>query len=193
VTNIIGTHSDFRVRTHAEQRPDGTWILNGQKRYVVVGPERVVGLAHGGNAGPREILKRVGAERVVPRHRPPLRHGGRGAGRGAARGTVRGDGGDDRQPCPARWIRPRTLMRDEPWKTDAYFVSPWNYGGKVRSELSPRQRVEVHDITLRDGEQQAGVELTANEKGRIAEALADAGVQRIEAGAPRSRPPTWRR
>jgi hypothetical protein len=29
---IIGTHSDFRVRTHAEQRPDGTWILNGQKR-----------------------------------------------------------------------------------------------------------------------------------------------------------------
>ena len=39
-------------------------------------------------------------------------------------------------------------------------------------------------MTLRDGEQQAGVELNADEKVAIAEALAEAGVQRIEAGLP---------
>ncbi|MHB8490196.1 MAG: pyruvate carboxyltransferase [Candidatus Dormibacteria bacterium] len=39
-------------------------------------------------------------------------------------------------------------------------------------------------MTLRDGEQQAGVEFTADDKVRIAEALAAAGVHRIEAGLP---------
>ena len=72
----------------------------------------------------------------------------------------------------------------EPWKTDQYFVSPWNYQPEVRAEFSPPERLEVHDVTLRDGEQQAGVEFTPDEKVRIAEKLAEAGVQRIEAGLP---------
>lgn len=75
-------------------------------------------------------------------------------------------------------------MGDQQWKTDDYFVSPWNYQDEVRADFSPPARVDVHDVTLRDGEQQAGVELTADEKVRIAEALAEAGVQRIEAGLP---------
>ncbi len=75
-------------------------------------------------------------------------------------------------------------MSERLWQTDAYFVSPWNYQSEVTSEFTPPQHVEVHDVTLRDGEQQAGVEFTADEKVRIAEKLAEAGVQRIEAGLP---------
>lgn len=71
-----------------------------------------------------------------------------------------------------------------PWKTDQYFVSPWNYQPEVTAEFAPPAKLEVHDVTLRDGEQQAGVEFKADEKVRIAEKLAEAGVQRIEAGLP---------
>ena len=74
--------------------------------------------------------------------------------------------------------------QNQPWKTDQYFVSPWNYQPEVTAEFSPPAKLEVHDVTLRDGEQQAGVEFTADEKVRIAEKLAEAGVQRIEAGLP---------
>lgn len=71
-----------------------------------------------------------------------------------------------------------------PWKTDQYFVSPWNYRPEVVGEFSPPPEVQIHDVTLRDGEQQAGIEFTSDEKLRIAEKLAEAGVQRIEAGLP---------
>jgi isopropylmalate/homocitrate/citramalate synthase len=73
---------------------------------------------------------------------------------------------------------------DQPWKTDDFFVSPWNYQPEVREAFSPPDRVAVHDLTLRDGEQQAGIEFTADQKMRIAEELAAAGVDRIEAGMP---------
>ncbi len=75
-------------------------------------------------------------------------------------------------------------MPEQPWKTDQYFVSPWNYQPEVTAEFSPPAKLEIHDVTLRDGEQQAGVEFTPDEKVRIAEKLAEAGVQRIEAGLP---------
>ncbi|MBM4032750.1 MAG: pyruvate carboxyltransferase [Planctomycetes bacterium] len=75
-------------------------------------------------------------------------------------------------------------MAKMPWKTDRYFVSPWNYVPEVTGGLNLPRRVQFHDMTLRDGEQQAGLCFRKGEKVRIAEALAEAGVDRIEAGMP---------
>jgi len=71
-----------------------------------------------------------------------------------------------------------------PWHTDRWFTSPWNRAPEVAGGHRFAPAVEIHDVTLRDGEQQAGVEFTADDKVRIAEELAAAGVHRIEAGMP---------
>jgi isopropylmalate/homocitrate/citramalate synthase len=71
-----------------------------------------------------------------------------------------------------------------PWKTDNWFVSSWNYLEEVTKDFHPPQKVKIHDITLRDGEQQAGIIFTKDDKIRIAEKLAEVGVHRIEAGMP---------
>lgn len=75
-------------------------------------------------------------------------------------------------------------MAQEPWKTEQWFSSPWNYLPEVTEGFQVPDEIRIHDVTLRDGEQQAGVEFTADEKVRIAEALAEAGIHRIEAGLP---------
>ncbi len=72
----------------------------------------------------------------------------------------------------------------QPWHTEQWFTSPWNHMPEVREQLSFADSIKIHDITLRDGEQQTGVVLNADEKVRIAEGLAEAGVHRIEAGMP---------
>jgi len=72
----------------------------------------------------------------------------------------------------------------QPWHTDQWFTSPWNFSPDVRAGLEFAPKIEFHDITLRDGEQQAGIIFQVDEKLRIAEKLAEAGVQRIEAGMP---------
>ncbi len=73
---------------------------------------------------------------------------------------------------------------DTPWKTDNWFVSSWNYLEEVTKDFHPPKKVKIHDITLRDGEQQAGIIFTKDDKIRIAEKLAEVGVHRIEAGMP---------
>ena len=75
-------------------------------------------------------------------------------------------------------------MANTPWKSDDWFVSEWNYADEVRKELKFAKQIKIHDVTLRDGEQQTGVIFSKDEKIRIAEALAEAGVHRIEAGMP---------
>ncbi|MDF1595215.1 MAG: pyruvate carboxyltransferase [Acidimicrobiia bacterium] len=75
-------------------------------------------------------------------------------------------------------------MSEHPWKTDMFFSSPWNYLPEVTDSFNLPEKIQIHDVTLRDGEQQAGVEFTVDDKLRIAEALSEAGIHRIEAGLP---------
>ena len=75
-------------------------------------------------------------------------------------------------------------MSNTPWKSDKWFVSPWNYKEEIVSGFQFADKIKIHDITLRDGEQQAGIVMNREEKVSIAKALSEAGVHRIEAGMP---------
>ena len=70
------------------------------------------------------------------------------------------------------------------WRTARWFVSHYNFSNEARRGLRFPKRVQVHDITLRDGEQQAGIVMRKDEKVRVARVLSEAGADRIEAGMP---------
>src|SRR2546427_5367867 len=74
---------------------------------------------------------------------------------------------------------PRVFHRHDQW-----WVSPFNVTDQVRRSFSLPPRVQIHDATLRDGEQTPGVVFSVADKVAIAEALAAVGVDRIEAGMP---------
>ena len=62
-------------------------------------------------------------------------------------------------------------MAKRPWKSKDYFVSPWDYAEEVTKGFDLPSKVQFHDITLRDGEQQSGLVFRKSDKVRIAEAL----------------------
>jgi isopropylmalate/homocitrate/citramalate synthase len=65
-----------------------------------------------------------------------------------------------------------------------WWVSPYNVLPAVRSTYNLPKRVEIHDATLRDGEQTPGVVYSVADKIAIAQKLDEIGVDRIEAGMP---------
>jgi isopropylmalate/homocitrate/citramalate synthase len=72
----------------------------------------------------------------------------------------------------------------QPWKTDKWFISPWNYLPEVTKDYAFRSNIKIHDVTLRDGEQQTAVVFRREEKVAIAKRLDALGIHRIEAGMP---------
>jgi isopropylmalate/homocitrate/citramalate synthase len=72
----------------------------------------------------------------------------------------------------------------QPWKTDKWYVSPWCYLPEVRQNDHFAPKIKIHDVTLRDGEQQTAVVFRREEKVAIAKQLDALGVHRIEAGMP---------
>jgi isopropylmalate/homocitrate/citramalate synthase len=73
---------------------------------------------------------------------------------------------------------------DQPWKTDNWFTSPWCYLPEVRKDYGFAPKIKIHDVTLRDGEQQTAVVFRREEKVAIARKLDALGIHRIEAGMP---------
>jgi len=73
---------------------------------------------------------------------------------------------------------------EQPWKTDKWFSSLWNYLPEVRKNYNFPSKIKIHDVTLRDGEQQTAVVFRREEKVAIAKRLDAMGVHRIEAGMP---------
>lgn len=75
-------------------------------------------------------------------------------------------------------------LEQGPWYTPDWWVSHYNFVNEVRSAFQLPERVQLHDATLRDGEQTPCVIFRVDEKVAIAKALDEAGIDRIEAGMP---------
>jgi methanogen homocitrate synthase len=75
-------------------------------------------------------------------------------------------------------------MADQYIRENQWWVSPYNFAPEVRGTFQLPERVQIHDATLRDGEQTPGVVMTVADKIAIAEKLDEIGVDRIEAGMP---------
>src|SRR4026209_51000 len=72
----------------------------------------------------------------------------------------------------------------EPWKTDKWYTSLWNHLPEARKNTRFQKDIKIHDVTLRDGEQQTAVVFRREEKVAIARQLDALGIHRTEAGMP---------
>lgn len=76
-------------------------------------------------------------------------------------------------------------MENNKWLQEGkWWVSPYNFYEEVRESFDLPEKVEIHDATLRDGEQTPGVVFRKEDKVRIAQKLNEIGIERIEAGMP---------
>ncbi len=75
-------------------------------------------------------------------------------------------------------------MENKYLQENKWWVSPYNFAEEVTAEFDIPDKVEIHDATLRDGEQTPGVVFRKEDKVRIAQMLDEVGVERIEAGMP---------
>lgn len=76
------------------------------------------------------------------------------------------------------------MSNNTPWKSDKFYTSLWNWEEDVRKSVNLKDKIKLHDVTLRDGEQQAGIVLSADQKIDLALRMDEMGIHRIEAGMP---------
>jgi isopropylmalate/homocitrate/citramalate synthase len=76
----------------------------------------------------------------------------------------------------------KTMHGDE--KAKLWETSPFADRAAKEDNVAFFPQLRICDCTLRDGEQQAGIVFTVDDKVRIARALDDAGIYEIEAGTP---------
>jgi isopropylmalate/homocitrate/citramalate synthase len=75
-------------------------------------------------------------------------------------------------------------MDEKHYKEDNWWISHYNFHPDVLDTLDLPDKVEIHDATLRDGEQTPGVVMSVEDKVAIAAKLDEIGIDRIEAGMP---------
>ncbi len=73
---------------------------------------------------------------------------------------------------------------NSPAFTDERWVASCNWWPEVRDQMNTPERVHIHDVTLRDGEQTARIAFTPDEKIYLAQELDKLGVHSIEPGLP---------
>ena len=71
-----------------------------------------------------------------------------------------------------------------PWRNDQWYTSFWNFDERSQNMWNFADQIKIHDVTLRDGEQQSRVAFTKDQKVAIAQKLDEVGMHRIEAGMP---------
>lgn len=76
-------------------------------------------------------------------------------------------------------------LKDVPYfEKNRFWISPINYLPETLDKSEVQPKVQIHDVTLRDGEQTPNVVFTAEERIAMAKALSELGVDRIEFGMP---------
>lgn len=74
-------------------------------------------------------------------------------------------------------------MKEE-WISDKWYLSRFNFVQEVQRKMRLPQKIVIADCTLRDGEQQAGIVFTKEDKVQIARKLDEVGIHQIEVGMP---------
>jgi len=75
-------------------------------------------------------------------------------------------------------------MPAKPWVGPKWVASPYNFKPGVLKQLNFPKKLELYDVTCRDGEQRPYVVFRREDKVAIAKKLDEVGITRIEAGMP---------
>lgn len=75
------------------------------------------------------------------------------------------------------------LKKQRTFKDKQYWGCPANFEGDNNQGMAGK-KVRIHDVTLRDGEQTSKLAFSMGDRVRVAQALDEMGVARIEAGMP---------